>query len=668
MATKDYDDFVLRIRKDPAGYVAIPTCPAEVGPGPGEPFASPFQGGDLDEIRAFRGCGSRDLDPPKKRVRSTVEDLGRKLFKTVFAGETQRFWDESRARAQHEGRGLRLRLILECPELWDWPWEYLWDQDFLILSRDISIARCPEVRRVIPALSIQRPLRVVVVIAQPRGAAELDSEREWKALEKALARLEKAGSVKLHRVDSATLSALRAELAEPVHVLHFIGHGGFDRSRDEAYMEFETREREPHPVSGIELARILRRQSLPALVFLNACEGGRASKTDAFGGVAQALVREGMPAVVAMQFKVSDESALTFSKELYEALAQGDSIDHAVFEARHALVSERSVDWGNPVLYLRGSQGKIFVKESNRLSIAAGTLLLALSLMTGGYFSLSGPRGTTEPTPRPVPTPETPQQSPEPREPTPTPTAPTPEVPQAPPPPTRGCPSILGIVFKRIEPGRFIMGARGEGKEAKPHPVTITKPFCMSEKEITQQQWLDVMDEDPSRYRKWSKQPVESVSWIRVQDFIRKLQKKDLKAHFRLPTEAQWEYAGRAGSTTKYSFGDDPNRLYLFGNCKSAGVDDHYDETAPVGKFQPNAWGLYDMEGNVSEWVADWYAPYDPSLPTDPTGPGKGTHRVRRGGSFAIIAKNCTVAHRNKSAPDYKKDDVGFRIIRDVVP
>jgi hypothetical protein len=663
---KDYEDFVLRIRKDPAGYVATPTCPSEVGPGSGEPFASPFQDGDLDELRAFRGSGSRDLDLPKQTVRSKVSALGRALFETVFSGEVRQFWTESRIR--YERRGLRLRLILESSELWDWPWEYLREpnDDFLILSRDISIVRCPEVRRVIPALPLKLPLRVVVVIAQPRGSANLDSGREWQALKNALASLEDSGRVELRRVDSATLSALRRELAQPVHVLHFIGHGGFDRSREEAFLEFETREGEPDPVKGIDLARVLRRQSPPALVVLNACEGGRSVKADPFAGVAQALVREGMPAVVAMQFKVSDESALVFSKAFYETLAVGTTVDQAVFEARNALVSERSLDWGNPVLYLRDSQSQIFDVPENqslprRLSALVGSLLLALSLGTGGYFLLhNGPRTTER-------APESRNQAPAT---TPGPVKATPEVGPVPDSSlgsTEGCPPIpdLEIVFKRIEPGTFMMGIRGNRSDAKLHQVMITQPFCMSNTEVTRLQWERVMGEDPSKYKKWSRQPVESVSWLRAQDFLQALQSRDLKAKFRLPTEAQWEYAARAKSTTLYSFGDDPDQLPKYGNC--VGIDDHFDVPSPVGTFAPNQWGLFDMQGNVSEWVEDWYAPYDPAPQTDPRGPETGTQRVRRGGSFAIVAKHCTPTLRNKSAPDYKRADVGFRIIRDVV-
>jgi len=636
---RNYEDFFLRIRKDSAGYVAIPTSRDEVGPGPGAPFVNPFQESDLDELRTFRGSSVRDLDSPKKTAQSRPPELGQRLFETVFAGKIRRFWERSLDQAHLHKHGLRLRLILESPELWDWPWEYLREpnEDFLILSRGVSIVRCPEVHRVVPALPIKQPLRVVVVIAQPRGSAELDSEREWQALKNALASLEKSGRVKLDRVDAATRPALRKALAQPVHVLHFIGHGGFDSDRDEAYLQFETREGEPDPVTGIDLARVLRRQSPPALVVLNACEGGRAVKADPFAGVAQALVREGMSAVVAMQFRVSDESALAFSKALYEALAAGEMIDHALFEARNALASEGSLDWGNPVLYLRGIKD-IFppppgsgLKNRRLVAVAGALLLVALS---GGAYFLAPFMG-----PSPYP-----------------------------PGSVKGCPPIedLGIVFKRINRGTFIMGGHGEGPDAKPHRVTITRSFCMSEKEITRQQWLDVMHEAPSKYKKWSAQPVESVSWNRVQDFLRELQPRDLKARFRLPTEAQWEYAARAKTETRYSFGNDPAELPKYGNCAKS--DDHFDTPAPVGTFAPNNLGLFDMQGNVSEWVEDWYALYEAVAQIDPTGPERSTEKVRRGGSFSIIAKSCTVAKRNKMSPDKGKDDVGFRIIRDVEP
>ncbi|HYX25680.1 MAG TPA: CHAT domain-containing protein, partial [Thermoanaerobaculia bacterium] len=406
MEKNEYEELILWIRKDSAGYVAIPSGPAPVGTGPGDPFPNPFRDGELEEMWAFAGSRLRELDPPEKTARRRVSDLGERLFETVFAGKVRRFWDQSLDRARHEGRGLRLRLILESSELWDWPWEYLRDpdSDFLIFSPDISIVRCPEVPRPVPALRVDLPLRIVVVIAQPRGTTALDSAREWQELKRNLTSLEVSGRVELCRVAPASLATLRQELAKPIHVLHFIGHGGLDRNPQQGVLQFEKRDGEPDPVTGGDLARLLRRQSPPALVVLNACEGGR------FAGVAQALVKEGVPAVVAMQFRVSDEAALVFSNSFYEALALGEPVDHAVYEARHALFSERSksfgVDWGNPVLYLRGAQGKIFDfpkderRPSRRRVAAAGGALLVGSLVTGGYLLFHHrPSSTTEPNP-----------------------------------------------------------------------------------------------------------------------------------------------------------------------------------------------------------------------------------------------------------------------------
>jgi hypothetical protein len=650
---KDYEDFVLRIRKDPAGYVATPSGPAEAGTE--RPFANPFEEGEIEKLRVFRGSGSRDLDPSKKTVRSKVEDLGERLFEAILSGSVWKLWVGARERARHAGHGLRLRLILESPELWEWPWEYLREpgHDFLIFSSDISIARSPGFSEIVPPLQVKLPLRILVVIAQPGGSGDLDSEAEFRELKKSLEGLERSGHVKLSRLESASLATLRQDLETPIHVLHFIGHGGFDQSLEQAFLQFEKPDGESDPVTGVDLARVLGRQPPPALVVLNACEGGRASKTDPFGGVAQTLLRNGTSAVVAMQFRVTDEAALTFSKEFYKALASGDTVDHAVYEARLALHAKGPLDWVNPVLYLRGPQGRIFEVPEKRPRIphriaAAGGALLLVTLSVGGYFFYRRP------------------------------TAPDLSAldfthfvgpPRKSIGSSEGCPPIkdLDVVFKRIEPGIFMMGGHGEGMgDAKPHQVTITRPFCMSDTEITILQWWRVMEENPSKYKKWWEQPVELVSWDRVQDFLQALKSWAPKATFRLPTEAQWEYAGRAGSTTLYSFGNDAEELSKYGNCEGSG--DHFDVPAPVGTFAPNKWGLSDMQGNVSEWVADWYAPYEMTPQTDPTGPKEGTHRVRRGGSFSILGKNCIVAKRNKMKPDRAKADVGFRIIRDVEP
>ena len=198
----------------------------------------------------------------------------------------------------------------------------------------------------------------------------------------------------------------------------------------------------------------------------------------------------------------------------------------------------------------------------------------------------------------------------------------------------------IGMKFKLIPAGTFTMG---DGDDA--HDVTLTKPFKMGVHEVTQAQYEQVMGVNPSKF-KGADNPVENVSWDDAVEFCRRL--SELPAEkaagnvYRLPTEAEWEYACRAGTTTKYSFGDDESE---FGDY--AWYCDNSDEqTHPVGSKKPNAWGLYDMHGNVLEWCQDWYGDYPSGSVTDPTGPAVGSHRVIRGGSWDRTAGYCRSAHR----------------------
>jgi formylglycine-generating enzyme required for sulfatase activity len=199
---------------------------------------------------------------------------------------------------------------------------------------------------------------------------------------------------------------------------------------------------------------------------------------------------------------------------------------------------------------------------------------------------------------------------------------------------------------------------RGEN-EGPQHKVRITKPFYMGRHEVTQEQWERVMGNNPSKF-KGAKNPVEQVSWNDCQEFLKKLNALvKIRGTFRLPTEAEWEYACRAGSRTPYSFGDDQAQLPRYG-WFAANSD---RRTQPVGQKQRNAWGLYDMHGNVWEWCADWYGPYGKATETDPTGPKTGPSRVLRGGAWNLNPQNCQSASRHGTSPIHRDYRFGFRVV-----
>ncbi len=203
-----------------------------------------------------------------------------------------------------------------------------------------------------------------------------------------------------------------------------------------------------------------------------------------------------------------------------------------------------------------------------------------------------------------------------------------------------------GIVFLLVEPGTFLMGSPAgeedrDDSEGPVHEVEITRPFYLGLTEVTQAQWQRVMKGNPSRW-KGDDLPVERVSWNDAMEFCR-------EAGYRLPTEAEWEFACRAGSTTRFCFGDEENRLgeYAWHDGNSGG------RTHPGGRKKANAWGFYDMHGNVWEWCADRYAKdyFGRSPRLDPPGPSSGRYRVLRGGSWGWETSLCRSASRVHDEP-----------------
>ena len=216
--------------------------------------------------------------------------------------------------------------------------------------------------------------------------------------------------------------------------------------------------------------------------------------------------------------------------------------------------------------------------------------------------------------------------------------------------------------FVLIRPGWFVMGSdeeTGGGDEVPRHKVTLTHPFYLGRYEVTQAQWEKVMGANLSEF-KGSKRPVDNVSWNDCQSFLAKLREKTGR-RFALPTEAQWEYACRAGTTNRWSFGDDAGVMW---NYAWSGANSD-STTHPVGKKKPNPWGLYDMSGNVWEWCADFYAKhaYSGGETNDPPGPSSGTGHVLRGGAWGDNSNLLRCACRNCDGPDGRNNGVGLRCV-----
>jgi formylglycine-generating enzyme required for sulfatase activity len=217
-----------------------------------------------------------------------------------------------------------------------------------------------------------------------------------------------------------------------------------------------------------------------------------------------------------------------------------------------------------------------------------------------------------------------------------------------------------------IPAGEFDMGSEESDYEKPVHNVKINNPFYLGTYPVTQREWNAVMGDNPSHF-KGDDLPVEQVSWDDVQEFIKELNEKEGTDKYRLPSEAEWEYACRAGTTTRYSFGDSESEL-----GKYAWYADNSDrKTHPVGqKKKPNPWGLYDVHGNVWEWVQDeWHDSYDGApTPTDGSAweSGDGADRVFRGGGWNDFARNCRSAIRILRVPRIRYYYIGFRILQEL--
>ena len=225
--------------------------------------------------------------------------------------------------------------------------------------------------------------------------------------------------------------------------------------------------------------------------------------------------------------------------------------------------------------------------------------------------------------------------------------------------------------FRWIPPGCFVMGSPVDeaerGSAEVLHEVQLSRGFWLADTACTQALWMAVWPVNPSHFADDARNPVENVAWHDAQRFIGELNRRLPGLQARLPTEAEWEYACRAGTTTPFSFGttvstDEVN--YHGGFPYPGGEPGPYRQrTLPVGSLPPNAWGLYEMHGNVWEWCEDWYADYPTEPQIDPRGPTFGKMRVLRGGTWSDPARYARSATRSRIEPAYRPRSTGFRLV-----
>jgi CHAT domain len=363
MSGMTYLDLDLMFTRSEAGYrVQVLRSPA--GDGQQAVFDEPFSEMELEnfalKVGRFRARTRRVESAPV----AAAKDVGSRLYNAVFADAVHECLRRSLDHARDQNAQLRIRLRLsDCPELANLPWEMLYDRGddwFIALSNATPVVRYIQLPDPPRALHVALPLRVLVIRSEPVDYPRLDLDAEWAQVAEALRELTDAGAIDFTELTSPTMSDLRRALQRSsFHVLHYMGHGGFDEQNGGVLL-FADRTGHSVPVSAGDLGVLLRDHSSMRLAVLNACEGARTDPADPFAGVAETLVRRGIPAVVAMQFEFSDDAAIEFAPALYGALAEGLPVDAAVGEARKAVYTVSPLEWATPVLYLRAADGQLF--------------------------------------------------------------------------------------------------------------------------------------------------------------------------------------------------------------------------------------------------------------------------------------------------------------------
>jgi len=661
-----------------------------------------------------------------------VKECGESLFDAVFSDEIYTCYAMSWELARERGMGLRVRLHINVPEFHDYPWELLYNSrtnQFLALSNDTPIVRFFELPFPELPLTVKFPIKILVMISSPEGFPPLNVEEEWDRLLSAFAPLIKRGMVVLKRLPKPTLGELQKALRhDHFHIFHFIGHGKFVVHKQDGVllMEEELNGR-GRPVSGQYLGILLQDHQWLRMVVLNACEGARTSQSDPYAGVAQALVQQGIPAVIAMQFPIYEESALEFAHEFYGAIADGYPVDAAISEARKAIfMTGNETEWATPVLFMNSPDGKIFdllpapldevgseipangpppdlpapvedekntLREQsgqtkatpwNRLALglAIAGLVIILSLwLAGTFLTLPAVPITDTSTPSSTPTiilPTATATATSMPSTTATETAMFSPIPSATPYPAvvRDSKNVEMVL---IPAGDFVMGSdKGKSDEEPAHTVYLDA-YYIDKYEVSNELYELCVDLkicrrpfDYSSYQhldyfgnpKFAHYPIINVTYEMARTYC-----EDWRGA-RLPTEAEWEKAARGSDESTFPWGEGIDCEYA--NYRDSSCD-RIRDTFPVDSFEMGVsdYGVYNMSGNVWEWVKDWYSPayYLNSPEMNPLGPDRavvGIYYIKRGGSFQTEWERLRVTNREKNEPTNSGGDLGFRCAQPV--
>jgi CHAT domain len=328
------------------------------------PFELPMSSDELETIVVDLGV-AREVAPDDADVlQHDAEQLGTALFAALFDGPVGESYLEAQRDAATRNRGVRLTLSLaETPELLDVPWELMYRRPkFIASQRHTPVVRFLDVGDLPPPFDIEGPVRILGVVASPDGLPPLAVDDERRRVEAALAVMVERGLVELEWCDPASKESLFDCLANGTfHIVHFIGHSDFTEDGD-GTVYLVGADGQPERVTESLLSMLLGDQTSLRLVVLNSCKGARTTLIDPFGGIATTLVAMGVPAVVAMQFSISDEAAIVFAEELFTSLiGRQYPVDAAVAEARKAVFMKVSeVEWATPVLFLRTDDGLLF--------------------------------------------------------------------------------------------------------------------------------------------------------------------------------------------------------------------------------------------------------------------------------------------------------------------